>query len=84
MANSAGSAEAELSVSMDSIEYKMNALKETGTGIFQNLFQRDDIKSVIDGFTNVAEVIDTITDKLGLFGTAIAGGGIFAAVKSIA
>lgn len=84
MANSAGSADAEMEIIMDSLEYKLNALKETGTGIFQNLFQQEDIGVVIDVLTSVLEVIDNLTEHLGLFGTAalvLGGGGVF---KSLA
>lgn len=82
MANSAGNAEAEMQVAMDSIDYKANSLKETFTGIAQNLFQREDMKTAIDGLQDVANAIDYVTDKLGLFGTAFAGLGAFAGVKN--
>jgi len=83
MANSAGSADAEMSIAMDSIEYKINSLKETGTGIAQNIFNRDDMKSVIDIFGSFANAIDTITDKLGFFGTIGAGIGTFTILKNL-
>lgn len=83
MANSAGSADAEMSVAMDSIEYKINSLKETGTGIAQNIFNRDDIKSVIDILGSFANAIDSITDKLGFFGTIGAGIGTFTILKNL-
>lgn len=84
MENSAGSADKEMSVIMDSMDYKLNRLKETGTGVFQNLFQREDMKSIIDGFTSILNVVDTLTSKLGLIGTAFAGISITAFVKSFA
>ena len=83
MANSAGSAEKEMSVIMDSIEYKTNRLKETTTGLAQNLFKRSDMKTVVDGLTSVMNVIDSLTSKLGLFGSIGLGAGIFAGVKNI-
>lgn len=83
MANSAGNAEAEMAIAMDSIEYKLNALKETGTGIAQNLFGREEMKTVVDGLTTVGKAIDWLTDKLGLFGTLGAGAGLFAGWKNI-
>ena len=46
MTNSAGNAMAEMNIIEESLEYKLNALKETGTGIFQNLFQTSDMKVV--------------------------------------
>lgn len=82
MANSAGSADKEMEVIMDSLEYKLNALKETGVGIAQNLFQRDDMKLVVDGLTKFLSVIDKITEKLGLFGSIGLGTGITLLVKN--
>ncbi len=83
MANSAGNAEKEMSVIMDSLDFKMNRLSETGTSVAQNLFKRDDMKTVVDGFTSVMNVIDLLTSKLGLFGSIGLGAGIFAGVKNI-
>lgn len=83
MANSAGNAESEMAVVMDSIEYKLNQLKETGTGIAQNLFNREDMKTVVDSFTTVGESIDWLTDKLGLFRTIGLGAGLFAGWKNV-
>lgn len=76
MANSAGNAEAEMAVAMDSIDYKLNKVKETGTGIAQNLFGREEMKSILDVISSLGNGIDWLTDKFGLFGTiGLAGGG---------
>lgn len=83
MQNSAGNAEKEMSVITQSLSYKLNALKETGTGIAQNLFARKDIGMVVDGLTALLSVVDALTDKLGLFGTLGAAGGIFAFMKNL-
>ena len=83
MANSAGNAEAEMSVIMDSLDYKLNKNKETWTGVSQNLFQRDDMKAIVDAFTSIGEAVDFATDKLGLFGTIGLGAGLFAGIKNI-
>lgn len=83
MANSAGNAEAEMSIMADSVSYKLNKLQETGTGIAQNLFDRDDMKSVLDFFNSLAKVLDFATEKLGLFGTIGLGTGIAASVKNV-
>ena len=83
MANSAGNAEKEMETITQSLEYKINALKETGTGIWQNLFARDDIATVVELLTKLAEAIDFVTDKLGLFGTIGAGAGIAALIKNL-
>ncbi len=83
MANSAGNAEAEIAIAIDSITYKANKTKEIGTGIAQNLFGREDMKSFLDTINTLGEGIDWITEKLGLFGTIGLGAGIFAGFKNI-
>lgn len=83
MANSAGNAEKEMSVIMDSLDFKLNRLSETGTSVAQNLFKRDDMKTVVDGFTSVMNVIDSLTSKLGLFGSIGLGAGLFTGWKNV-
>lgn len=80
---SSGNAMAEMDIIYDSLDYKMNRLKETGTGIAQNLFERNEMKSIVDALTTVAETIDFVTDKVGLFGTMGLGAGLFAGFKNI-
>lgn len=84
MSESAGAADREMDIIKNSLEYKINALKETFTGIWQNVFNREDLGAVVDFATGIAEVLDGITEKLGLFGSAIAAGGIAAGVMGIA
>jgi hypothetical protein len=84
MAKSAGNADKEMAVIQESLEYKINRLNETITGIAQNLFERDDMKAVVDGFTDVLNIIEVLTDQIGLFGSAIASAGIVTSIKSIA
>lgn len=83
MANSTGSANKEMAIITDSIGYKMNALKETGTGIAQNLFGRNEMKSVIDVLTKLAEAIDYVTDKFGLLSTIGMGTGLYKGIKNV-
>lgn len=82
MANSAGNAEKEMSIAMDSIAYKANTTKEIGTGIAQNLFGREDMKTVLDTINSLGEGIQWLTDKLGLLGSIGLGAGIFAGIKN--
>lgn len=79
MADSAGSAEREMAKVMESVEYRANALKETWVGIAQNIFQSDDLKLGISLLQTISNVIDTLTDKLGLLGTV----GIAATIASL-
>jgi len=83
MGNSTGSADREMNVIMDGLDYKLNRLKETGTGIAQNLFQRDEMKSIVDRLTSFLEVIDSLTSKIGLLGTIGLGAGLFAGIKNV-
>ena len=83
MANSYGNADREMDTIKQSLEYKVNALKETGVGIAQNLFKKEDMKIVVDGLTGFLEIIDKITDSLGLFKTTLLTGGLITGIKSI-
>jgi TP901 family phage tail tape measure protein len=78
MENSAGNADKEMSIIMDSLEYKLNALKETGTGIWQNLFPREMLGNIINGLTSLAGALEAITGFLGPGGTLLAAGGLTA------
>lgn len=82
MADSAGGAMREMEIIEESLEFKLNALKETATGVFQNLFAKEDMIVVIELLTKLMEVLDFLTDKLGLFGTALTGIAIYAFVKN--
>lgn len=83
MKESAGSADREMGIIEQSLEYKINRLKETGVGVFQNLFQREDMGIVIDTLTGVLNVIDGITGSIGFLGTALATVGIVAFIKNL-
>jgi hypothetical protein len=71
MAGSSGNAMEEMGIIEESLEYKLNALKQTAVGVSQNLFAQNDMKVVISGLTKILELIDFLTSKLGLFGTIL-------------
>lgn len=71
MSNSAGSAMNEMGIIEESLEYKLNSLKETATGISQNLFDSGEMGGIIDLLTGIMEGVDWLTEKLGLLGTAL-------------
>lgn len=80
MEGAAGAADAEMSIIQESIDYKLNALKETWVGTIQNIVDRGDLGTAIDGLTKLSEAIGWVIDKLGVLGTtAIVGGGILGA-----
>lgn len=83
MANSAGNAEAEMADAMDSIDFKLNKVKETGTGIAQNLFGREEIKSVLDVIGTLGDGLNWLTEILGPFFSISLGAGLFAGIKNV-
>lgn len=82
MKNSAGNAMKEMEIIEQSASYKLNALKETAVGTFQNLFETNEMKAVIDLLTTLLNVIDKLTEHLGLFGVLLPAIGITAFVKN--
>ena len=80
MENAAGSADREMSIVESSIDYKLNKLQQTWVGTIQNIVDRGDLGTAIDGLTKLSEAIGWVIDKFGVLGTtAIVGGGILGA-----
>ena len=73
MDNAAGSSDREMSVIESSIEYKINALKETWVGTVQDILDRGDIGTIVDGLTKISEAIGFVTSNLGILKTAALG-----------
>lgn len=69
--SSAGNAMQEFEKAQEGLNYKLNALKETGTGIIQNIFNSDTIKSTVDALTGLLNIVDKFTDTLGASGTLL-------------
>lgn len=59
MANSQGEAMKEMEIIYDSIDYKMNRLKETWVGLAQDFIERDTFKGLIDGTTSILNFIES-------------------------
>lgn len=79
-ADSAGNADAEFKKASQGIAFKLNTLKETVTGVFQNLFNTDGMKMAVDGLSVVMGGIESLTGVIGAaspailtFGAALAG-----------
>lgn len=79
MEDAEGSADKEMDNIKKSISYNLNELKETWTGVWQELVDRGDIVTVIKLLTRLSEAIAAIVDKTGgiglagLIGGAVAG-----------
>lgn len=82
MQNSAGNAMKEMETIEQSLEYRLNTLKETAVGTFQEMLSQDDAKRIIDFLTVLLELLGSVTGELGLFGTAIVGVEIAAFIKN--
>lgn len=82
MEKAGGSADAEMDIIRDSIEFKMNALKQTWTGVLQDLIDRGTLGEIIDSLTTISDVIGGLVKNLGLVKTAIIGiGGVIGSQK---
>ena len=73
MDEAAGSSNDEMSIIEQSLTYKINALKETWVGTVQQLIDRGDLGTIVDGLTKISEAISFITSSLGLLKTAALG-----------
>ena len=83
MEGAAGSADAEMSIVEESIDFKLNKLQQTWVGTIQNIVDRGDLGTAIDGLTKLSEAIGWAIDKAGMLGTIGIGAGIFAGIKNV-
>ncbi len=84
MENAAGSADEEMSIVEESIDYKINRFKETWVGTAQEIIDRGDIGKIIDAFTEISEAIGLVVDTVGLIPTVAGTAGLIKFVKSFA
>lgn len=82
MSNSAGNAMNEMGVIEESLEYKLNKLSETATGVWQNLLNREEMGNIINFLSAILTGLDAVTGVLGTFGTVLAGIGIAMFIKN--
>lgn len=73
MEQSAGSSDKEMETIEQSLEYRINALKETWVGTIQQMVDRGDLGTIVDGLTKLSEGIGFVTGNLGLLKTAALG-----------
>lgn len=82
MDEAAGSSDDEMSIIEQSLTYKINALKETWVGTVQDMVDRGDLGTIVDGLTKVSEIIGTVTGKLGILKTVALSIAAVASVKN--
>ena len=75
MEGAAGSADKEMGIIRDSLEFKINALKQTWVGTLQEITDRGDIGKFIDVLTKISEGLGGIISNLGILKTALIGVG---------
>ena len=83
MEGAAGSADAEMGIIQQSIDYKLNALKETWVGTAQTIVDRGGLGTIVDGLTKISEVLGLVVDKAGLIGTIGLGAGLFTGTQNV-
>ena len=77
MQNAAGSADQEMGIIQDSLEYKINALKQTWVGTLQEMTDRGTFGNIIDFLTQISEGLGTVVNDIGLLQTAFIGLGTY-------
>ena len=65
MKNSAGNALNEMSIIEESVEYKLNSLKESATGLFQNIFKTKDMGAIISSAQTFLDIVNDIVKTTG-------------------
>lgn len=70
MENAAGSADREMSIIRDSIEYKLNVIKAEWTKTLTSIVDRGDLGKLLDVFTKISETLGNIVSNAGLVKTA--------------
>ena len=71
MQNAAGSSEREMDIIRDSLEFKINSLRETWVGVLTDITDRGEIGDIIDSLTKISEVIGKMIDQVGLLPAGI-------------
>ncbi|MCM1100151.1 MAG: phage tail tape measure protein [Clostridium sp.] len=76
MARSAGGIETEMAAAADTVEHRLNRLREAGNGILQNILDPEDVKTFLDALLSLGNGLERLTEKTGLFGTVGIGSGL--------
>lgn len=83
MDEAAGSSDREMETVKESLEYKINALKETWVGTAQDILDRGDLGKIIDALTTVSEAIGSVISNIGLLKAAALGIGAALSFKNV-
>lgn len=82
MSEAGGSAEREMNIIRESLDFKVNALKQTWVGVIQDLIDRGVISDVVDGLTKISESLGKLITRFGVLKTTVVStGGLFTAKK---
>lgn len=81
--DAAGSSDREMETVRQSLDYKINALKETWVGTAQEIIDRGDLGTIIDGLTAISEGIGGVVGKLGLIKTAALAAAGYLSFKNV-
>lgn len=83
MGEAAGSSDAEMGIIEQSIEYKLNNLKEIWVGTAQSIAKRDSLGGAIDALSKLSEGISFVIKNFGLLKTAAIGLTGYLAFKNV-
>lgn len=81
--NSAGSALKEQGEYEKGVQYSLDRMEASFQEFANHILDSDLLKGIIDFGNGTINVLDTITSKLGLLGTASLGAGLFAGIKNV-
>lgn len=81
--NSAGTAQKENEIFMDSLQGKINALKASWQEFSAAFMSSDFLKGGVDTLTGIVNVFTQLTKSFGALGTIAAGAGISKVIKSL-
>ena len=83
MEDAAGAADAEMSIIEQSIDFKLNALRQTWVGVIQELIDNGMLGEAIDTLTRLSEVLGDIITTIGPLPSLISAIGLSLAVPRI-
>ena len=83
MEGAAGSADKEMGIIRDSLEFKINEIKQTWVGVLQDIADRGGLGKILDGLNKISSVLGDIVSSAGLIRTAFVGLATFVGSKKL-